>query len=803
MISNYLKTGFRHLLRNKVSTAINVGGLALGMTIAILIGLWVHDEFTFDRYHRKHDRLAQVYKGTAQKWLPYPLAMELKENYHQSFRSIAITNSAFEHILSNGAEQVGAVGQFAEPALPEMLTFEMTEGSRGGLNDAHSVLLSQSTARLLFGDKSAIDQLVRIDNHLDVKVTGVYKDLPHNSSFSEVKFIAPWELFVIDNPWMKEGATWDNHFVFVFTELADGVTFEQVAPMIAGAEMKAIRNPDDMRDESRDNPAVWLMPMDRWHLHSSYDPNAAAFSSGPVQFVYLVAAIGIFVLFLACINFMNLTTARSEKRVREVGIRKAIGSLRSQLVGQFYAESFILVSIAFSIAILLAYTFLPSFNSLAGKNMALPFAQPLFWISGMLLAIATGILSASYPAIYLSSFRPAVVLKGRIVTGKLAGLFRRVLVTIQFTVSISLIIATIVVYKQLMFTKDREAGYERENLLMVRAWNGSAGRSIPSSKVNSLRNELLRVGVATEVAAAGGMVTYAWSQGSGFDWVGKDPAFTPTLGTLSVSPQFGKVVGWKIVGGRDFNEDIAGDTSALVINEAAAKEMGFSDPVGEVIHWKSKWHFMDKDFRIIGVVNNLIMKSPYDKAMPAVFYLRDQVAWIHVRLNKDVDMQDALSKVETAYRKILPELPYEYRFADDEYSAKFAYEERVGKLATVFSALAVLISCLGLFGMAVFMTERRTKEIGIRKVVGASVFSLWKLMSKEFMMLVGLSFVIASPVAFFSLNKWMETFTYRTDISWEVFAVTGLVTVLVTLATVSFQLSKAASRSPVLSLKTE
>ena len=795
MIISYIKTGYRHLLRDRVSTIVNVGGLALGMAIAILIGLWVYDEITFDHYHAKHERLAKVYKWTAQEWLPYPLAVEIKENYHQSFKSIAITGPAYEHILSAGAEQVGVVGQFAEPAFPEMLTLEMTEGSADGLRDAHSVLLSQSTARLLFGDKSALDQLVRLDNNLDVKVTGVYKDLPRNSSFSSVKFIAPWELNVINNPFIPQQG-WDNHFLFVYAELNDGVTFEQVAPLIRDAEMKVIRGLDYMKEEAERNPPVWLMPMDRWHLHSTYDPSSQAFSSGPIQFVYLVAAIGVFVLLLACINFMNLTTARSEKRVKEVGIRKTIGSMRSQLIGQFYSESFILVFVSFVIAIVLAYVFLPSFNSLAGKQLSIdPFFLPL----GLLLVLVTGVLAGSYPAIYLSSFRPAE----KINTGKFASFFRKTLVTIQFTVSISLIIATIVVYKQILFTKNREVGYTRDGLLMIRGWNGSAGRTMTSDKFNALRSEILRTGVANEVSSAGGMVTSAWSQGGGFTWVGKDPDFEPTFGALGVGLQFGKTVGWKIVGGRDFSEDNPSDTSALVINEAAAKEIGLIDPVGEIVHWKSKWHFMDKDFKIIGVVGNLVMKSPYDNVMPAVFYLRDQVAYIHVRLNRDVDTHEALSKIEAVYRKILPDKPYEYSFADDEYNAKFADEERVGKLASVFSILAIVISCLGLFGMAVFMTERRTKEIGIRKVVGASVFSLWKLMSTEFIVIMVISFAISAPIAWYSLTQWMQTFVYRADITWDVFATAGGISLVLTLATVSFQLLKGANRNPVYSLKTE
>jgi len=802
MLQNYLRTGFRHLSRNKISTVINVGGLALGMAIAILIGLWVYDEFTFDEYHSKHERLAQVHKGTAQKWLPYPLALELKENYHQSFKSIATTTSVYDHILSAGNEQVAVPGQFVEPSFPGMLTLEMIEGSTDGLRDSHSIMLSQSTARLLFSDNRAIDQLVRIDNNLDVKVTGVYKDLPHNSSFNDIKFLSPFELYVTDNPWMSE-AGWDNHFLWIYAELLPALTFEQVAPLIAESEIKVIRNLDYMKEEAGSNRQVWLHPMDQWHLHSTFDPNTGTFSKGPVQFVYMVTAIGIFVLLLACINFMNLTTARAEKRLKEVGIRKSIGSLRSQLVGQFYSESFIIVVIAFVIAMVLAGIFLPAFNDLSAKQLRLPFATPVFWIAGLALIVVTVVLAASYPAIYLSSFRPAVVLKGKITSGKSASFFRRMLVTIQFTVSILLIIATIVVYKQIVFAKNREVGYSRNGLLMIPVRNMGAGRGMYSAKFETVRNEILKTGVAREVSSAGGMVTQAWSQGGGFEWAGKDPSFTPTFGALGIDQRFGRTVGWKIANGRDFEEGLVSDSSALIINEAAAKVIGMIDPVGEVVHWKSKWHLMNKDFRIIGVVNNLVMKSPYDPVMPAVFYLRDFVGSVHVRLNDNANMTEALKKVEQAFRKAVPDQPFEYRFADDEYNKKFAYEERVGKLASVFAVLAIVISCLGLFGMAVFMTERRTKEIGVRKVVGASVFSLWGMMSKEFMILVGLSFVIASPLAFYGLNRWMESFIYRAEISWDVFLLTGIGSAGLTLATVSWQLLRAAHRNPVHALKSE
>jgi ABC-type antimicrobial peptide transport system permease subunit len=769
---------------------INTGGLALGISIAILIGLWVNDELTFNNYHQNHGRIAQVYKWSGQKWLPYPLSVELKEKYHQSFNHIVTANVANDYILSSKDNRFSVHGQFVEAGLPEMLTLEMTEGNWSALRDPHSVLLSESIAVSLFGKEKALDKLVRISNQMDVKVTGVYRDLPHNSEFGEIKFFAPWDLLVLENPGITK-AGWDDHFVFVYAELAPNVTFDQVAPLIADAEMNVIRNLDYMKEEAAENTQIWLHPMDKWHLHSAFGSN------GPIQFVYMISSIGIFVLLLACINFMNLATARSEKRMREVGIRKAIGSLRSQLVGQFFSESFIVVSIAFAAAVIIAALFLPAFNQLAGKEISMPWTNYLFWLSALALMLITGVLAGSYPALYLSSFRPAIVLKGQNRVGRMAFFLRRVLVTVQFTVSISLIIATIVVYKQIAFAKDREVGYSRGGLIMVtsRAYNG---------KYDIIRNELMRTGVVNHVASAGDKVTSAWSQGGGFEWEGKIAGTNPTIGTLGINHEFGKTVGWKIVQGRDFEESIASDSSAFVINEAAAKIMGMTTAAGEVIHWKSKFHDnVDKDFVIIGVVSDLMMKSPFDPVMPAVFFLQKDFGAIHIRLADVTNASGAVSEIEKAFRKVAPEIPFEYSFADTEYDLKFAYEERVGKLGAVFAALAIIICCLGLFGMASFMTERRTKEIGIRKVVGASVFGLWKLMSSGFVVLVVVSWAIAVPIAWYALSLWIENFVYRTAITWEIFAAAGAGSLAITLLTVSYRLLEAANRSPVNSLKTE
>lgn len=801
MLINYLKTGLRHLRRHKLNSIINVGGLALGMAIAILIGLWVNDELTFDHYHKNHNNIAQVYKWTAQKWLPYPLAVELKENYHQPFKQIVtVLPRQGYNTLAVGENVFKVEGQYVDPRFLDLFTLEMIEGDWNALNDPYSVVISESTAKKFFGNSSAMDKLMKFDNTVDVKVTGVFRDMPHNSEFYQREFFVPWRLLEIQQADITANG-WDNHFVYIYVELNPGVTMEDASQSILKSEAKIIKNVEYMPKEAAENSTVWLHPMWKWHLYSTFDWQAGTFSNGPIQFVYLMSVIGLFVVILACINFMNLATAQSEKRMREVGVRKAIGSLRSQLVGQFYSESFIVVFVSFALSIVIAAISLPAFNDLASKQMTMPWLNLTFWTGSILLMSLVALVAGSYPALYLSSFKPSVVLKGNTKTSQLATLFRRLLVTTQFSISIMLIIATIFVYKQIVFAKDREVGYSRGGLLMIPARGYS-------SKYDVIRERILSSGVATDVAGAGGRVTSAWSQGGGFQWDGPDHGsekmLTTTFGTLDVTPPFGKTVGWEIISGRDFDENIVSDSSAFIINEAAAKAMGFTDATGEVVHWKSKWHAnVDKDFRIIGVVKDMVMKSPYDQTMPAVFYLSNFVSTIHVRLSENISTVEGLRKVEELCRSIAPEAPFEFNFADSDFDQKFAYEERVAKLASVFSVLAIIISCLGLFGMASFMTQRRTKEIGIRKVVGASVFNLWKMMSTEFVAIILLSFVIAAPVAWYSLDKWLQNFVYRTDVSWYVFAAAGGGALFVTLATVSFQLLKAAHRNPVLSLKTE
>jgi putative ABC transport system permease protein len=713
MLQSYFRIGWRNLLKNKGYSFINIGGLATGMTIAILVGLWVHDELSFNTSHKNYDRIAQVYKGSSssgvlwksgQKWLPYPLVSELKASYSGSFKHIVTAAEAHEYILTAGETMVSKTGQYIEHNAPEMFSFEMTYGTWAGLKDPYSIMVSATAAESLFGKTDPLDRVVKLNNELDLKVTGVYKDFPQNSHLYGTDFFLPWDLYVSRNTWIAEQG-WDNHFVFIYAEIQPDRNFETVNNYIKDAELKKIGNLDYMKEELKDRPQIFLLPMCDWHLRSSFKNGST--DPGPIDFVWLISIIGGCVLLLACINFMNLSTARSEKRAREVGIRKTMGSMRTQLISQFFSESFLVVTLAFGVAVMFTYAALPWFNDIAAKKIEMPWRNQWFWMTCMSFILLTGFLAGSYPALYLSSFNPVKVLKGTFRAGRFAAVPRKILVVVQFSVSASLIIATIIVYNQIVYAQNRPVGYTREGLLLIQKKSAAF-----NDKHEALRNALMNTGMVIEMAESGGPVTNIWSNGGGFTWNDKELGKETGFGTLSITPEYGKTVGWKFLHGRDFSTEFSSDSSRIIINEAAAKLMGLSDAVGETVHWKSKWHSVDDDFKILGVIEDMVMRSPYDRINPSVFYIHRSgwLNWINIRLKPDVSAKDALPKIEAVFKKIVPTVPFNYKFADAEYAIKFATEERIAKLASAFAALAIFISCLGLFGLASFTAEQRTKE---------------------------------------------------------------------------------------------
>ena len=794
MITNYLKVAWRHLIKNKGYSLINIGGLAVGMAVATLIGLWVYDELTFDKYHKNYDRIAQVmqhanFNGNVETQVANPAVMgpELRAKYGSDFKYVVQSSWTGGHLLSVDEKNIIKDGNYFDPEAPDMLTLKMIRGTRAGLKDPHSILLSASAAEAIFGKEDPLNKVIKLDRKYDVKVTGVYEDLPDNSSFSNIKFMLPWKLWQIQNPWAEQMETpWGSNFSQTFVQIADNANMEKVSAKIKNTKLNNVS-----KDEAKYQWAVFLQPMSKWNLYNRFRNGKNV--GGQIQYVWLFGIIGIFVLMLACINFMNLATARSEKRAREVGIRKTVGSFRWQLIKQFFAESYLVVLLAFALSLLLVALLLPIFNDVAGKKMQEPWSNPLFWIFSFVFIVITGLLAGSYPALYLSSFQPLKVLKGTFRVGKMASVPRRVLVVMQFTVSVLLIIGTIIVYQQIQFAKDRPIGYVRNGLINI------SMQSEISKHFDAIRLELKQSGAVEEMAGSGSPLTQVWNTNGGFKWEGKDPNLAVDFPNSGVSHEFGKTVQWKIKNGRDFSKDFATDSAAFIINESAAKFFGFPDPIGKTLIWE------DQPYTIVGIVSDIMQESPFYPVRPSLYHVGrfENMNVVIMRLSPNQSVKQSIAKIEEIYKKYVPGMPMEYQFVDEQFGNKFRDEERIGKLASYFAILAIFISCLGLFGMASFVAEQRTKEIGIRKVLGASTVNLWHLLSREFVVLVLVSCIIASPLAYYYLDSWLSDYDYRIGIKWHVFVLAAVMALLITLATVSFQAIKAAIANPVKSLRTE
>jgi ABC-type antimicrobial peptide transport system permease subunit len=785
---------------------LNIAGLSAGMAVTILIALWVVGECSYDKYNPAYDRIARVMQtGTldgvryTESSMPIPLAEDLRTRYGSAFKYIVPAYWARDYVLSTGGgggdkkdgvedKKVTQRGRFMDVQAPYLLSLQMLEGSRDALKDPSSVLLSVSAVKNIFGAADPIGRTIKIDNRMSVKVAGVYEDLPANSNFSNVNFIAAWKLLLSsDEPDVKPFQTdWGWDATEIFVQLADRAETGHVSTLIRNSTLDHLRgNPE----QAAYKPVVFLQPMSRWHLYSDYKDGVN--TGGDIQFVRLFGLIGAFVLLLACINFMNLSTARSEKRAKEVGIRKTLGSRRGQLVGQFFSESFMAALIAFGFAIVLVYVALPYFNQVTGKGISIAWVNPWFWLAGMGCTLFTGLIAGSYPAFYLSSFRPIKVLKG-FKLSHLAAVPRKALVVLQFTVSVALIIGVLVVFRQVGYTKSRPAGYDREGLISI-----PVNTPEVSAQQAVLRDALLKGGAITDMAASSSPATAVWLGMAGFDWPGKAPGAQAEFGYVSVTEEYGKTLGWQFMQGRDFSRGFHTDSTGLVLNEAAVKYMGLKDPVGVTIQWDGK------PYHVLGVIRDMLMGSPYEPVSQVIYHLSSgaDTHFLIARLQPGLPVGEALARIRSVFQKYVPSAPFEYKFVDEEYNKKFASEERTGKLAGFFAVLAVFISCLGIFGMASFMAEQRTKEIGIRKVLGASVVQVWGLLSKDFLILLGIALCIALPCAYYFMSRWLQQYPYHSGIPWWVFAGTALGAVVITIAVVSGQSIRAAVANPVRSLK--
>jgi len=791
MYRNFFKIAFRSLLKNRSSSLINIGGLAVGMAVAMLVGLWIWDELSFDQGQKNYGRIAQVWQfvtfekdKAAYQVMPIPLAEELRSKY-PDFEAVSLSSNTMDVILADGDKKMIGTGNYVEPVFSEMLALNMLAGNRDALKDIHSILLAESLAKTFFGENNPLNKIIKINNRQDVKIAGIYQDFPTNSSFKDVQLLAPWDLLLAnDELTARAKDSWDENSKQLFVQLKAGADFEQVSAKIRDIRMKR-DNPPSYK------PEFFLHPMSKWHLYSSF--NQGVNDGGLIRFVWLFGAIGVFVLLLACVNFMNLSTARSERRAKEVGIRKSIGSGRGQLIFQFFQESFLVVVFAFGLSLLLVQLALPFFNDIANKKVEILWFNPWFWAAGLAFIVFTSLVAGSYPALYLSSFRPIKVLKGTFRAGRFAAIPRRVLVVFQYTVSITLIIGTLIVFRQIQFAKNRPVGYSRDGLIEITM-------KTPDLKqhYDALRNDLFKEGAVDGVSKSFGSITEDYGGVTGVSWEGKKEDHNPLLMSNIITSEYGKTIGWQLVEGRDFSTQFLTDSAAMVVNEAAVALMGFENPVDELVKWAGR------SYRVIGVVKDIIKESPFESIKPSFYTLDNGMAnVINVKLAAGLSTSAALSKVEKVVKTYNPSAPFEYQFVDAEYARKFEFEVQIGKLAAFLAILAIFISCLGLFGLVSFTAEQRTKEIGIRKVLGASVLNLWGLLSKDFVQLVMIAFVLSIPIAYYYLHDWLQQYTYHIEISWWIFAAAGAGALVITVLTVSYQAIRAALVNPVQSLKSE
>lgn len=798
MIRNHFKIAWRNLKKNKVYSFINIFGLALGLAVTMIIGLWIVDEFNFNDRFQNKDQIAQIMQQQTvngvietNEGLPLALEFQLRDNFGDAFEYIVMSSRPDERYLSLNDKVISSTGRFMQVDAPNLLELEMIEGTRKGLKETNAILLSETTAQKLFGSESPLGKFVVSNNEHSMLVTGVYKDISANNSFSDMQFIMPFKHWMSTRwGWLEnQDSNWSYNPFYIYVKLSKNADLAAVNIRIENVKK------DNRPGGDVFNSRLFVNPMRDWYLRSNFENGEQV--GGRIENVWLFGIIGLFVLILASINFMNLSTARSEKRALEVGIRKSIGSTRSQLICQFLSESFLVVLLAFIVAIGLVVLSLPAFNMIAGKNVVFPWSNAMFWMVSSAFIGFTALVSGSYPALYLSSFKPIKALKGTFKMGKFTALPRKVLVVTQFTVSIALIIGTLIVKKQIDFGKNRPVGIKSSQLIQLPTSSQDF-----SGKYEVMRNEFLNTGAVTNMGWGTSPATSIWNYSSGYDWDGKPIDFEENFAQMAVSYDYIDAVGMKIAEGRSFSREFATDSNAVVLNKTAVEYMGIQDPIGKYIRGSAVGS--DVPMQIVGVVEDVINESAYKPVSPQMYQFGYGTGgFYYLRLSPKQSTSESLALIEKIFKINFPNLPFRYDFVDEEYAQTFAAEERIASLANIFTILAMVISCLGLFGLAAFVAEQRTKEIGVRKILGASVTNLWVMLSKDFVVLVMIAFLIATPLAYYFMSGWIAKFSYRTDISAEIFLIAGFGVLLLTMITVSFQAIKAAIANPVKSLRTE
>ncbi|MFI5159865.1 MAG: ABC transporter permease [Sphingobacteriales bacterium] len=787
MIKNYLKTTLRSLLKNRSYSFLNIAGLAIGIACASLIFLWVQDEVTFNHSFAKKNLLYKVYENQTYNGkvstffgTPGPMAKAMKTEI-PGIKNVARMTGDQGQIFSLGDKIITENGNYADPELFSMLDLSFQIGSaESAFKQFNSVVISETMSKKFFGDNDPIGKSLKVNNDQSYLVTGVFQDLPKNSTY-QFQWLSPLAGIDHKQPWMTIwGANWVRTVVELQPNASVAAIDQKLAHYIASKT-----KPDN-------TTVCWLYSMNDWNLHNHFTDGKI--DGGRITYVRLFSFIAWIILLIACINFMNLSTARSEQRAKEVGVRKVIGAGKSKLIGQFISEAVIMSFIAVFIAIGLIYLALPSFNELVQKELSVDILQPGHLIYLLSIGIVTGLLAGSYPAFYLSSFNPISVLKNiKIKSSSGAGFVRQSLVVLQFAASIILIIGTVIIYQQIQHVKNRNLGYDKDNLVYIYLQGNQADR------FSVVYNDLKQSGIVENAALSDNIALEVGSNTDNYTWEGKDASKNPLISWENVNSHFISTMGMKLTSGRNFNENSSSDSTNVIINEAFAQQMGKEGRIGGIIRNGDK-----KPFQVVGILKDYLYNDMYGSASPLLLYNHPSgTGVLSIRFKPTANIQEAVAKAGDIVKKDYPGYPFEYKFVDEDFNEIFKTETLTGKLAGVFASLAIFISCLGLFGLAAYTAERRIKEIGIRKVLGASVTGLAGLLSKDFIKLVGISCIIAFPIAFWGLNKWLMGYQYRVNINWWVFIVAGVAAMFIALATVSFQAIKAALMNPVKSLRSE
>jgi len=810
MLRNYLKIAIRNLWKNKTFSFINIAGLAIGLSCFLLIALYVLDELSFDKYNANADRIYRINSdirfGGADLHMPVTSDMMgqiLKKDYPQVEQYTRIYSFNGDKLIKKGNEYIDEEHvAHADSTFFDVFTLPAIDGdTKTALNEPNTVVITESMAKKYFNSVQALGKSIEIksDKNPFYKVTAVIKDFPENSHFH---FDFLFSMKNVDYNWGQ----FTSHNFYTYVRLKKGTdpkafekNFDHYIDRYVLPEAKQFMNINSMDEfKKAGNSLVYsLMPLTQIHLHSNRQFELSP--GGNIQYVYIFSAVALFILIIACINFMNLTTARSANRAREVGIRKVLGTEKRQLVKQFLFESTVMVIIALLIAIPAVWLVLPLFNDMAAKQMT---ATSLFtpYILPLLIALpfVVGLLAGSYPAFFLSAFRPIEVLKGKLKLGAKSGGLRSVLVVFQFATSIILIIGTVVVYRQLHYIQTRNLGFNKDQVLIVNGVSALNNNMVP------FKNEVLQLqGVSGGTLS--GYLPVANSYRSDNTWSSEAVMTSKTgfdMQNWQIDYDYIKTMGMQIIKGRNFSRDFGSDSNAIIINETTAKIIGFKDPIGKQLFRAVDQQGHVGAFTIIGVVKNFNFETLHQEVGPLAFELGTGSGFGSFKVNT-ANINQLVAQIQSKWKSMAPGLPFSYRFLDDSFNEMYRNEQRVGKIALVFSVLAIFIACLGLFGLATFIAEQRTKEIGIRKVLGASVQGIVQMLSKDFMKLVAISFVIAAPLAWYFMNKWLQDFAYRISISWWVFVAAGLAALLIALLTVSFQAVRAAISNPVKSLRTE